>query len=80
MNKNKPVHEVRLSLVKATIWENHVGESLRYNVTLSRAYKDGDAWKTSESFGRDELLTLAKVVDRAHSWICDQRAAPKTTV
>ena len=78
MNKNKPAHEIRLSLVKATIWENHVGDVLRYNVTLSRSYKDGDEWKSTESFGRDDLLTLAKAIDRAHSWICDQRAAPKS--
>lgn len=70
----KPVHEVRMGFIKAAIWENTVGESVRYNVTLTRFYKDGEQWRTSESFGRDDLLIVAKVADRAHTWICDQRA------
>ena len=76
-NKNRPVHEIRLGAIKASIWENVVGETTRHNVTLCRIYKDkdGDQWKSTESFGRDDLLVVAKVADKAHSWICDQRAA-----
>ena len=40
-----------------------------HNVTFERSYKDGEEWKTTTSFGRDDLLTLAKVADLAHSWI-----------
>jgi hypothetical protein len=74
MNKNRPVQEIRLGFVKASIWENQVGEAKRYNVTVTRIYKEkeSDQWKTTESFGRDDLLLLAKAADRAHSWICDQ--------
>ncbi len=75
MNKNRPVHEIRLGAIRASIWENAVGDGIRHNVTLSRIYRDGDQWKNSESFGRDDLLVVAKAADRAHSWICDQRAA-----
>lgn len=69
MNKSKPVHEVRLGAIKAAIWENLVGETTRYNVTVTRIYKDGDEWKNSDSFGRDDLLVLSKVLDFAHTWI-----------
>lgn len=69
MAKTKPVHEVRLGLVKAAIWKNDTDAGIRYNVTVSRLYKDEDEWKSSESFGRDDLLVLAKVADQAHSWI-----------
>lgn len=68
--RKKPAHEVRLGLIKAAIWENTVGDILRYNVTFSRVYKDNGEWKTSESFGRDDLLVVAKVADQAHTWIC----------
>src|SRR5258705_12625476 len=68
--RKKPVHDVRLGLIKAAIWENTVGEIVRYNVTFSRIYKDETEWKTSDSFGRDDLLVLAKVADHAHTWIC----------
>src|SRR6266540_755358 len=68
--RKKPVHELRLGLIKAAIWENMSGDTLRYNVTFSRIYKDEAEWKTSDTFGRDDLLVLAKVADQAHTWIC----------
>ncbi len=74
---NKPAHEVRIGRIKATIWANPTEQAgLRYGVTVSRLYKDQDGageWKSSESFGRDDLLTLAKVLDLAHTWIHQQR-------
>jgi len=32
-------------------------------------YKDGEEWKQSDSFGRDDLPLVAKVADMAHTWI-----------
>lgn len=63
------VHEVRLGTVKAAIWANETQSSIRHNVTFARLEKDGDEWKTSDSFGRDELPLLAKVADMAYTWI-----------
>lgn len=71
MPKQKPVHKVRLGSVKAAIWENQTDSGTRYNVTVSRIYKDGDEWKSTDSFGRDDLLLLGKVCDEAHTWICE---------
>ena len=73
MNTTKPTHEVRLGAVKAAIWRNETetGDT-RFSVKISRIYKDGDAWKSTEYFGRDDLLPLAKVADQAHSWIHQQ--------
>ncbi len=65
----KPVHEIRLGRIKATLWENETQNGKRHNVTLSRLYKDGENWKDSNSFGRDDLPLVAKVADLAHSWI-----------
>ena len=72
MIKTKPIHEVRMGAVKAAIWKNDTQNGVRFNVTLSRLYRDGEEWKTTESFGRDDLLVLGKVADRAHSWIFEQ--------
>ena len=69
---NKPAHEARLGAIKAAIWKNDTQSGVRFNVTFSRLYKDGDEWKSTESFGRDDLLVLAKVADQAHSWIFAQ--------
>ncbi len=67
--KHKPVHEVRLGRVKAAIWANDTDNGTRHNVSITRLYKDGDEWKTSTSFGRDELPLVAKVADLVHTWI-----------
>ena len=65
----RPVHEVRSGRIKAAIWENETQNGSRHNVTISRLYRDGEQWKDSTSFGRDDLPLVAKVVDQAHSWI-----------
>jgi hypothetical protein len=65
----QPVHELRLGSVKAAIWKNQTEGGTRFNVTVSRIYKDGEQWRSTDSFGRDDLLVLAKVVDQAHTWI-----------
>lgn len=72
-DKKKPAHEIRMGGIKATVWENQGANGVRYNVTLCKVYKDGEQWRTTESFGRDDLLVAAKVADHAHTWICEQR-------
>ena len=69
----KPVYEIRLGRIKAAIWENETPIGRRHNVTLSRLYRDGDQWKASTSFGRDDLPLVAKVADMCHTWIFRQR-------
>ncbi len=72
---NKPVHEVRLGRIKAAIWANDTDHGVRHGVTISRLYKDGEQWKETASFGRDDLLVVAKVADLANSWIYGNQAA-----
>ena len=67
--KNRPVHEIRFGRIRAAIWQNETEVGTRHNVTISRLYKDGDDWKDSTSFGRDDLPLVAKVCDQAHTWI-----------
>jgi hypothetical protein len=70
--KTPPVHEVRAGRIRAAIWANPSDKGPWHTVTLSRLYKDGEEWKDAQSFGRDDLLLLAKVLDKAHSWIIEQ--------
>jgi hypothetical protein len=72
MTKAKPTSEVRIGKLKAAIWGNETETGIRYNVTFSRLYKDGEGWKRSESFGRDDLLLLAKLADQVHSVLYHQ--------
>lgn len=72
MAKETPVHEVRLGAIKAAVWKNDTDKGVRYNTTFQRIFKDAEGWKHTSSFGRDDLLILAKVADTAHSWIHEQ--------
>lgn len=63
---SKPISEIRVGNIKAATWQNKVGDIVRHSVTFTRIYKDGDQWKTSESFGRDELPRLVLAAQKAY--------------
>ena len=81
MEKTKPLHHIRYGSVEASIWENLTqGGGAFYNVTFEKHYKDGNEWKSSQSFGMGDLLELSKVADHAHTWIArlQERARENT--
>ncbi|HEX2522389.1 MAG TPA: hypothetical protein VHP35_09695, partial [Terriglobia bacterium] len=73
----KPVHELRLGRLKAAIWENPTDNGVRYNVTFARLYKDETGWHSNDSFGLDDLLSLAKLADQTHTWIVQKQQEPE---
>jgi len=74
-DKAKPVHEIRLGRIRAAVWLNETENGPRYNVQLSRLYKDkNDKWKDSTSFGREDLPLVGKVADLAMVWIYEHPA------
>lgn len=67
---NKPVANVRIGSVTASIWENKGDKGSFLSASFQRSYKDKDGnWKNSESFGPTALLELAKAADAAHTRI-----------
>ena len=69
---NKPVDRLRIGALTASIWENQGvnGEGKFYAVTFERSYRVGEGdWKTTQSFGRNHLLAVAKLADQAHTRI-----------
>ncbi|MGE3818891.1 MAG: hypothetical protein AB7I30_05605 [Isosphaeraceae bacterium] len=72
--KQKPVHKVRIGTIVACVWRNETEHGPRFNVTVERLYKEKDSeeWKQSNSFDFGDLLTLAKVIDLAHTRIHEQ--------
>jgi len=63
---------MRIGANKATIWCNQTAHGPMFNVTFARVYRDGETWKESLSFSRDDLLVVSKLADQAHTWICAQ--------
>lgn len=74
-NTQPPAHEIRLNGVRATIWMNDTEKGPRYNTTFERSYRDGEEWKTSNAFGRDDLLALGFVAAESLRWIMGQPTA-----
>ena len=70
---NPPAHEIRLGGIRASIWRNETTQGSRFNTTFERSYRDGEEWKTSDSFGRDDLLTLGFVATESLRWIREQQ-------
>jgi hypothetical protein len=75
-NHSEPAEKVTLFPIEAAIWKNvsRGGEPF-YSVTFERKYRDQDTrWKSTASFGADDLLLLAKVADLTHSKLVELRA------
>ena len=70
----KPIKSIRIGLLTASIWKRTGQHGDFYNTAVQRSYKDGEDWKYSDSFGREDLLTASKLLDLAHSWIIKAEA------
>jgi hypothetical protein len=64
--KTKPINEIRFGNFKAAIWQNETEHGTRHNVTFSRSFKDGEQWRSSDSFGRDDLPKLILAAQKAY--------------
>jgi len=65
----KPIHEIRRGLILARIWRKKTRQGIRLSTTVVRLYRNGDHWKQSSRFGRDDLPLVRYVLDLAHTWI-----------
>ncbi len=69
---SQPAHRIRVGALQVTIWRNQGEKGNWYSIIPSRSYKQEDGWKETDSFGFDDLLTMAKLLDQAHTWIMHQ--------
>ena len=66
--KAAPVAKVRVDYVNASIWKNTTDKGTFYNVTFENRYRDSEGnWKSGHSYGIDDLLPLAKLIDLIHA-------------
>jgi hypothetical protein len=75
---NKPIKRFAVGNgIRASIWANqskHNGGSW-HSVTITRTYRDGDEYKDTTSFRRDDLLFVAKASELAFAWCLEQAKA-----
>ena len=68
-----PVKTFRLGRIKAAVWENETDQKKFYNVTFARTYvDDAKNFHDTDSFGRNDLPLVAKLADRAHTFIFER--------
>ena len=80
-NPDQPVAEVRLARITATIWRNRTADDdgVFYSTQITRLYRRDEKWERSHAFGRDDLLTVAKVADMANTRIHELQAEARAT-
>ena len=72
----RPVAEIRVGRITATIWQNTpTDEGVFYSVHITRLFRRGSTWDRTPAFGRDDLLTVAKVADLANTRIYELQNA-----
>jgi hypothetical protein len=73
-NNKPPVARLRIGLISASIWERTTEKGTFHSVSFERRYRDASGnWQTTHSFDTNDLLSLAKLADQAHSKILDIR-------
>jgi hypothetical protein len=75
---SSPAHKIRIGNLSAIIWRNSGENGPWYSVQPQRSYKNSDdEWRNTEALGADDLLTMAKLLDQAHTWIVQQMEADR---
>lgn len=65
----RPIHEIRVGRVRASIWRNANDNGGWFSVQVTRHYRDGEVWKTTSSFSRDDMPLVSKAAEMAYAWI-----------
>ncbi len=65
----KAAHELSRGLIRVRIWRKRTRSGLRHSITAVRLFRNGDVWKESARFGRDDIPLLRLLLDEAHTWI-----------
>jgi hypothetical protein len=76
-SSSQPVHRIRHGAISASIWRQEADKGSLFNVTFQRSHKDGDTWKNSTTFGRNNLLVVSLIAARAFEWIGNQTRSAK---
>lgn len=73
----KPIHQLRVGSVRASIWEHLSDNGPFLTVTFSRSYKDKqDQWKDGHSYPTHDIESLLDVAIDAKDWMRRYRQSP----
>ena len=64
--KTPSKRELRVGFSRATNWENESDGGSFFSVTFSRLFRTDDGWRSTGSFGLNDLPHLAMLAHRVH--------------
>lgn len=70
----QPIHEIRRGLIIVCICRKQYRNSVRHTISIKRLFRNGDVWKESTRFGRDDIPLMRLALNDAHIWIYQQQA------
>ena len=79
---SRPEKKFKCGPISASLWaedktmENGVVKF--YSINITKAYKDGDNWKNTNSFNAEDLPKVALVADEAYKYIRLSSSNPQT--
>ena len=65
MTDNSPVARIKIGGVSASIFRNEGENGPFHTASIERSYKDGEDWKTTNSYGTKDLAALSAVSQQA---------------
>lgn len=72
---NKPVKKLQLRGISASVFENKSENGiLFYKVSITRTFKDGDEFRTTNTFSRDDLPIVRELTRQAWLTILKEEA------
>ena len=79
MAQAKPVQKYRAGQVSCALWENEISVNGRkikvLKATVERRYKDGEEWKSSGSYGLNEIPRAIWCLQKAFDHMIEQSTA-----
>lgn len=73
-----PAFELRRELIKVRVWRKRTRSGLRHTVAVTRLFRNGDVWKESTRFGRDDIPLMRLLLDAAHTWILENSTSARS--
>ena len=76
-SSSKPIRVFRRRGLKVAIFENHAADNVFYKVAApQKIYREGDEWKTTTSYSRDDVPVVQLLLQWAWEFILETEAQP----
>lgn len=74
MPKRSYVHVIRRGLIRVRVCVATKKAGTHYSLSIGRLYRNGDQWKESKRYGRDDIPVVRLALDDAYGWILLQQS------